>query len=243
MGGGDVIRQALDEGLLDELILHIAPMVLGDGAPLFDGAQRRELEQVSVEVSPYASHVTYKVPAIGREALAADLVERARVDDPSRHRRVDVAEPEDLAGLGRRPVGDRELDPVAWRSARTRSGRSTSGHPSRTTSAVARLAGQAAHGAHELATDAAGLVGGRDGQRRQHRELPHAGRECGAPRSLTITWPTTSPSRSATSASGARYPSDARMRSTSRASAGDPKAAATTEAMASWSSRPFRRGW
>lgn len=61
MGGGDVIRQALDEGLLDELILHIAPMVLGDGAPLFDGAQRRELEQVSVEVSPYASHVTYKV--------------------------------------------------------------------------------------------------------------------------------------------------------------------------------------
>ncbi len=66
MGGGDVIRQALDEGLLDELILHIAPMVLGDGAPLFDGAQRRELEQVSVEVSPYASHVTYKVPATSR---------------------------------------------------------------------------------------------------------------------------------------------------------------------------------
>ena len=66
MGGGDVIRQALDEGLLDELILHIAPMVLGDGAPLFDGAQRRELEQVSVEVSPYASHVTYRVPATSR---------------------------------------------------------------------------------------------------------------------------------------------------------------------------------
>ena len=61
MGGGDVIRQALDEGLVDELLLHIAPMVLGDGAPLFDGAQLRELEQVSVEVSPFATHVTYRV--------------------------------------------------------------------------------------------------------------------------------------------------------------------------------------
>ena len=63
MGGGDVIRQALDEGLLDELVLHIAPMVVGDGAPLFDGVQLRELQQVSVEVSPYATHVTYRVPA------------------------------------------------------------------------------------------------------------------------------------------------------------------------------------
>jgi dihydrofolate reductase len=61
MGGGDVIRQALDEGLLDELVLHVAPMVVGDGAPLFDGVQRRELEQVGVEVSRHATHVTYRV--------------------------------------------------------------------------------------------------------------------------------------------------------------------------------------
>ena len=63
MGGGEVIRQALDEGLLDELVLHIAPMLVGGGAPLFDGADLRELEQESVDVSTTAVHVTYRVPA------------------------------------------------------------------------------------------------------------------------------------------------------------------------------------
>ena len=63
MGGGDVIRQALDGGLLDELVLHIAPMTLGDGAALFDGVDRHQLEQVSVEVSRHVTHVTYKVRA------------------------------------------------------------------------------------------------------------------------------------------------------------------------------------
>jgi len=33
MGGGDVIGQAIEQGLLDELHLHIAPMVLGGGTP------------------------------------------------------------------------------------------------------------------------------------------------------------------------------------------------------------------
>ncbi|MGW4797052.1 dihydrofolate reductase family protein, partial [Nonomuraea sp. NPDC004297] len=35
MGGGDVIGQALDQGLADELHLHLAPMLLGGGTPLF----------------------------------------------------------------------------------------------------------------------------------------------------------------------------------------------------------------
>jgi dihydrofolate reductase len=63
MGGGDVIRQALDEGLVDELLLHIAPIVLGAGAPLFAGDGRVELEQVAVEVSRHATHATYRVAA------------------------------------------------------------------------------------------------------------------------------------------------------------------------------------
>ncbi|HEX2295810.1 MAG TPA: dihydrofolate reductase family protein, partial [Actinomycetota bacterium] len=41
MGGGDVIGQCLDAGLLDELRIHLAPLVLGDGTPLFAGASRR----------------------------------------------------------------------------------------------------------------------------------------------------------------------------------------------------------
>lgn len=61
MGGGYVIAQCLDAGLVDELRLHIAPIVLGAGTPLFDDVSRRELVQRSVEVSPYATHLRYDV--------------------------------------------------------------------------------------------------------------------------------------------------------------------------------------
>jgi dihydrofolate reductase len=61
MGGGDVIRQCIDEGLADELVLHLAPIVLGAGTPLFAGAARRELRQREVRVSPHATHLTYDV--------------------------------------------------------------------------------------------------------------------------------------------------------------------------------------
>src|SRR6478735_5670018 len=37
MGGGDVVRQCVDDGLADELVLHLAPIVLGAGTPLFAG--------------------------------------------------------------------------------------------------------------------------------------------------------------------------------------------------------------
>jgi dihydrofolate reductase len=59
MGGADVVRQALDAGLLDQLRLHIAPIVLGAGTPLFRGGSRHELRQLDVRVSPHATHVTY----------------------------------------------------------------------------------------------------------------------------------------------------------------------------------------
>ena len=41
MGGGDVIGQALEQGLVDELRLHLAPMVLGGGTPLFKPGRAR----------------------------------------------------------------------------------------------------------------------------------------------------------------------------------------------------------
>jgi dihydrofolate reductase len=63
MGGGDVVGQFLDAGLLDELRLHLAPIVLGSGSALFAGRPyaRRRLRQVQVRVSPYATHLTYEV--------------------------------------------------------------------------------------------------------------------------------------------------------------------------------------
>src|SRR5215203_2243874 len=59
MGGGDVIGQALEQGLIDELRLHLAPMVLGGGTPLFKPGTRQMYRQRGVRPSPNAMHLTY----------------------------------------------------------------------------------------------------------------------------------------------------------------------------------------
>jgi dihydrofolate reductase len=62
MGGADVIRQALAAGLVDELTIIVAPVVLGGGKRLFDGfSQSLELEHLGVRQSPYATFVDYRV--------------------------------------------------------------------------------------------------------------------------------------------------------------------------------------
>jgi dihydrofolate reductase len=49
LDGGNLIRQFLDEGLIDQLIVTVVPVVLGEGAPLFAGARkRRKLELAGV---------------------------------------------------------------------------------------------------------------------------------------------------------------------------------------------------
>lgn len=61
MGGGDVIRQCLDAGVLHELRIHLSPIVLGGGTPLLAGSDRHELVQRSVRVSANATHLVYEV--------------------------------------------------------------------------------------------------------------------------------------------------------------------------------------
>ena len=62
MGGADVIRQALDADLVDELTIIVAPVVLGGGKRLFDGFTRSlDLEQLGVRQSQYATFVDYAV--------------------------------------------------------------------------------------------------------------------------------------------------------------------------------------
>jgi dihydrofolate reductase len=62
MGGGDVIRQALAAGLVDELTIVIAPVILGGGKRLFDGFDRSlELEHLGVRQSPFATFIDYGV--------------------------------------------------------------------------------------------------------------------------------------------------------------------------------------
>jgi dihydrofolate reductase len=63
MGGGDVVRQCVDEGVADQLVIHLSPVVLGAGTPLFAGASRRVLRQREVVVSSNATHLTYDVGA------------------------------------------------------------------------------------------------------------------------------------------------------------------------------------
>jgi dihydrofolate reductase len=60
MGGGDVIGQALEQGLVDELSLHLAPMVLGGGTPLFKKGTRQLYRQRDVRPSRNAVHLTYE---------------------------------------------------------------------------------------------------------------------------------------------------------------------------------------
>ena len=62
MGGADVIRQALEAGLVDELTIIIAPVILGGGKHLFDGfSESLELEHVGVRQSPFATFIDYRV--------------------------------------------------------------------------------------------------------------------------------------------------------------------------------------
>jgi dihydrofolate reductase len=62
MGGADVIRQALDADLVDELTIIVAPVVLGGGKRLFDGFTRSlDLEHLGVRQSPLATFIDYRV--------------------------------------------------------------------------------------------------------------------------------------------------------------------------------------
>lgn len=62
MGGAETIRGCLEAGLLDELRLHLSPVLLGSGTPLFvPGTAPRNLRQIHVRPSGTATHLTYRV--------------------------------------------------------------------------------------------------------------------------------------------------------------------------------------
>jgi dihydrofolate reductase len=62
MGGADIIRQALEAGLVDELSIVVAPVVLGGGKRLFDGFSGSfNLEHLGVRRSPHATFIDYRI--------------------------------------------------------------------------------------------------------------------------------------------------------------------------------------
>jgi dihydrofolate reductase len=60
-GGASAVQQYLAAGLLDELYLHIVPVLLGAGERLLDGVGDPALQPVEVVASPAVTHVRYRV--------------------------------------------------------------------------------------------------------------------------------------------------------------------------------------
>jgi dihydrofolate reductase len=60
-GGASTIRQAFAAGVLDEITLDVAPVLLGGGERLFDGVADPGLVPVDVSVSALATHIRYRV--------------------------------------------------------------------------------------------------------------------------------------------------------------------------------------
>ena len=62
-GGAEAVQQALASGALDELQLHVAPVLLGGGTKLFADGAEASVELTRVASSPAAAHLTYSVSA------------------------------------------------------------------------------------------------------------------------------------------------------------------------------------
>jgi dihydrofolate reductase len=60
-GGASTVQQALRAGVIDELILDVAPVLLSSGERLFDGVGDVALAPVEVTHSPLATHIRYRV--------------------------------------------------------------------------------------------------------------------------------------------------------------------------------------
>ena len=64
-GGASIVQQYLQARLLDELQIHVAPVLLGGGTSLFDrlGIDPLGLEATRVIASPSVTHLRFRVPA------------------------------------------------------------------------------------------------------------------------------------------------------------------------------------
>src|SRR3954451_5776729 len=60
-GGASAIQQTLAAGLLDELLLHVVPQLLGGGTRLFVGGESAQLELARTVPSETVTHLFYRV--------------------------------------------------------------------------------------------------------------------------------------------------------------------------------------
>jgi dihydrofolate reductase len=84
-GGGKLLRQVIKLGLLDELELHIIPVILGEGMRLLGpdlslgGKEGIELTPARVVATPDVTHIRYKIN--GKRTLVLD--NRGRDEEPA----------------------------------------------------------------------------------------------------------------------------------------------------------------
>jgi len=62
-GGRDIVRQYLNAGLVDELLLSVTPVIMGEGLRLLEGVDRQKVALAIEETiaTPQVTHVRYRV--------------------------------------------------------------------------------------------------------------------------------------------------------------------------------------
>jgi dihydrofolate reductase len=69
-GGAATVNQYLAAGLIDELRLHVVPVILGAGERLFDGVADVDLEPIAAAGNDLVTHLGYRV--VRRMGAAAE---------------------------------------------------------------------------------------------------------------------------------------------------------------------------
>ena len=60
-GGASTVRQALESGAVEELMIDVIPALLGRGEPLLTGLNDPSLTPIEAAHSPHATHIRYRV--------------------------------------------------------------------------------------------------------------------------------------------------------------------------------------
>ena len=63
VGGANIARQFLETGMIDEVLIHLVPVLLGEGIRLFEQVRptRFELERIGVIEAPGVTHLRFRV--------------------------------------------------------------------------------------------------------------------------------------------------------------------------------------
>src|SRR6266571_26988 len=113
-GGPNTIQQYLREGLIDELHIPIAPVLLGSGQRLFEGVNLRALgyECVEFAASEKATHVVLR-----HQGPTASLIDQREGTHASHHDGRSCCIPHRLRAVGLhsyRNAAERRLDSCIW---------------------------------------------------------------------------------------------------------------------------------